>query len=81
MSLSPVARKLLPQEQVMPHASAMFHRGSFGTTFLGLSAALSMVMLPPVRHRSAREQVADEIRGLPDAAESLSVLRGFSEVH
>ncbi|MDP8921614.1 MAG: glycosyltransferase [Chloroflexota bacterium] len=35
-----------PQEQVMPHAEAMVAHGGFGTTLLGLSAGIPMVVVP-----------------------------------
>lgn len=35
-----------PQQEVMPHASAMIGHGGFGTTMLGLSAGVPMVVLP-----------------------------------
>ena len=35
-----------PQEQVMPHAAAMVTHGGFGTTLLGLSAGIPMVVVP-----------------------------------
>ena len=38
--------KWWPQQAVMPHASAMVGHGGFGTTLLGLAAAVPMVVVP-----------------------------------
>ena len=35
-----------PQEQIVPHAAAMVTHGGFGTTMLGLSAGIPMVVVP-----------------------------------
>lgn len=35
-----------PQEQIVPHATAMIGHGGFGTTLLGLSVGIPMVVVP-----------------------------------
>ena len=69
-----------PQQEVMPHASAMVGHGGFGTTMLGLAAGVPMVVLPLFSYdqflNAARVQEVGAGSALEDGAPAVAALGG-----
>ncbi|MBA2767663.1 MAG: glycosyltransferase family 1 protein [Sporichthyaceae bacterium] len=69
-----------PQQEVMPHTSAMVGHGGFGTTMLGLAAGVPMVVLPLFSSdqflNAARVQEVGAGIALEDGAPAVEALGG-----